>query len=90
MKYHQAKLLEQPAVELWGTGKAMREFLFVDDLADGCIFLMKHYSGSEPVNMGAGNEISILELSKIIQKSLVIGGKLSVIPQSRMGCHAGC
>lgn len=68
MKYHEAKLSNQPAVELWGTGKAMREFLFVDDLADGCIFLMERYSKNEPINMGTGNEISILELSQIIRK----------------------
>lgn len=85
MKYHQAKLLEQPAVELWGTGKAMREFLFVDDLADGCIFLMKHYSGSEPVNMGAGNEISILELSKIIQKIVGYRGEIVCDPSKPDG-----
>lgn len=85
MKYHKAKALGQPAVELWGTGNAKREFLFVDDLADGCLFLMEHYSGNEPINMGTGNEISILELSQIIQRIVGYGGETVCDPSKPDG-----
>lgn len=70
MKYHRAKQEGQPEVVLWGTGAALREFIYTDDLADGCLFLMEHYEGETPINMGTGSEISILELSKTI-KSIV-------------------
>lgn len=67
LKYHNAKLNHIPEVQLWGTGKAKREFLFADDIADGGIFLLQNYSGEETVNMGAGSELSILELSQLIR-----------------------
>lgn len=85
LKYHQAKLSGQPAVELWGTGKALREFLFVDDLADGCLFLMEHYSGAEPINMGSGREVSILELSKTIREIVGYQGEIVCDPSKPDG-----
>lgn len=66
MKIHTAKLAGDPTVELWGTGTARREFLFSDDLGDACIFAMKHYSGSEFLNVGTGLDWSILELAERI------------------------
>jgi GDP-L-fucose synthase len=66
-KYHEAKCTGQKDVILWGTGKPLREFLFVDDLADACIYLMNHYDSLEFINIGAPSEVSILELSQMIK-----------------------
>ena len=63
-KFHEAKLSEQ-SVTIWGTGKPRREFLFVDDCADACYFLMNHYDESEIINVGVGKDISIRELAEL-------------------------
>lgn len=65
-KFHRAKIENQPSVELWGSGRPLREFLFVDDLADALIFMMKHYSDAPHLNVGTGREISILDLAKLL------------------------
>jgi len=70
-KFHEAKINNQPFVEVWGTGKPMREFLFADDLADACLFLMNTYNEKELVNVGTGKDLSIGELANEI--SLIIG-----------------
>lgn len=62
-KIHQAKLDNSGTVSIWGTGKPLREFLYVDDCADAIVFLMKHYSAEGHVNMGSGHEVSIGELA---------------------------
>ena len=80
MKYHKAKVENVPQVELWGTGKALREFLYTDDLADGCIFLMHHYNGEDPINIGSGKEISILELSNAIKRIVGYEGRIVCDP----------
>lgn len=72
-KFHEAKEHDLPSVTIWGTGKPLREFLHVDDLADACLFLMNHYSGKELINIGSGKEISILELAKLIKE--IVGYK---------------
>jgi GDP-L-fucose synthase len=69
-KIHEAKVSNQPTVLMWGTGKAKREFLFVDDLADACMHLMEHYSDDLHVNIGTGADVSITELANLI-KSIV-------------------
>lgn len=66
LKIHAAKFAESPTVELWGTGRPRREFLFADDLADACIFLMKSYSDELFLNVGTGKDITILELAQTI------------------------
>jgi GDP-L-fucose synthase len=66
MKIHAAKVAGHPTVELWGTGKPKREFLFSEDLADACVFVMKGYSGEMFLNVGTGVDITILELAQII------------------------
>ena len=76
-KFHRAKVENQPAVELWGSGKPLREFLFVDDLADALVFLMKTYSGASHVNVGTGDEISILELAHLLKKIVGYQGELT-------------
>jgi GDP-L-fucose synthase len=66
VKVYQAKAAGAPHIELWGTGTPKREFLFVDDLADGVVFLMKHYSDEPHVNVGTGEDITIRELAELI------------------------
>ena len=66
-RFHEAKENAAPAVTLWGTGKPMREFLFVDDLADACLFLMLNYNESLFVNIGTGKDITIKELAFLIK-----------------------
>lgn len=67
-RFHEAKAEGLPSVSCWGTGKALREFLYVDDLADACLFLMNNYSGEETVNVGTGKELSIRELTELVAK----------------------
>lgn len=70
-KFHEAKLEEKDSVEIWGTGTPKREFLYVDDLADACVFLMNAYSGSEIVNIGTGEDVTIAELATAV--SIAVG-----------------
>ena len=67
-KFHEAKIQNKTNVEIWGTGTPMREFLYVDDLADACIYLMNKYNSSEIVNIGTGKDITIKELSFIVKE----------------------
>ncbi|MBP5167552.1 MAG: GDP-L-fucose synthase [Oscillospiraceae bacterium] len=85
MKYRNAKKTGAPSVDLWGTGKALREFLFTDDLADGCLFLMEHYDGDEAINMGSGSEISIMELSETIRQIVGYEGEIVCDPSKPDG-----
>jgi GDP-L-fucose synthase len=75
-KIHDAKVKNKKFVELWGTGNPRREFLHVDDLADACIFMMINYNGENHVNIGSGDELTILELSHLISKIVGFEGKL--------------
>ncbi len=75
-KFHEAKVNKEPFVEVWGTGKPLREFLHVDDMADGCVFLMENYDGEEHVNIGTGKEVSIGELAKMIKEIVGYEGEL--------------
>ena len=68
MKIHAAKVANSPTVELWGTGTPRREFLFSEDLADACIFVMKNYSDEIFLNVGTGRDMTILELAQSIAK----------------------
>ncbi|GAB1580862.1 GDP-L-fucose synthase family protein [Phyllobacterium phragmitis] len=76
-RIHEAKVNGAPSVTLWGTGRPLREFLHVDDLADACVHLMKHYSGLEHVNIGAGQEISIRDLASLIAEIIGYGGQFA-------------
>lgn len=67
-KFHEAKLAGAPRVELWGTGAPLREFLYVDDMADACVFLLEHYSGGQHVNIGTGKEVTIKELAELVKR----------------------
>ena len=75
-KIHDAKKNNVPEVTVWGTGSPLREFLFVDDLADALVFLMNEYSGEEHVNVGTGTDVSIKELAQLICKVVGYKGKL--------------
>jgi GDP-L-fucose synthase len=75
-KFHEAKLAQAPFVEIWGSGSALREFLYVDDLADALVFLMQNYDGVEFVNVGTGDEISIKELALTIKAVVGYEGDL--------------
>lgn len=66
-KFHQAHRQNKKSIVLWGTGKPKREFLYVDDAAAGCLFLMEKYHRPEPINLGTGRETSIAQLAKMIQ-----------------------
>lgn len=66
LRAHEAKLKNHSALNVWGTGNARREFLFADDIADACIFLMKNYSDEDPINLAGGTDISIGDLARLI------------------------
>jgi GDP-L-fucose synthase len=68
MKVHQAKEAGAPSIEIWGTGTPRREFLFVDDLADALVFMMKYYSDDSHLNVGTGEDITIRELAELIAR----------------------
>jgi GDP-L-fucose synthase len=67
-KFHEAKINKEPVVTLWGSGKPLREFLHADDLADACLFLMRHYDEPGLVNIGTGEDLEIKELALLIKK----------------------
>lgn len=75
-RFHEAKESGAPSVTIWGTGTPLREFLYVDDLADACVFLMNTYSGNETVNLGTGKELTIKELAETVKR--VVGYEGSI------------
>ena len=75
-RFHEAKVSGAEAVTIWGTGKPYREFLYVDDLADACVFLMNNYSGNETVNIGTGKEVTIKELALLVKDIIGFKGEL--------------
>nr|WP_209984226.1 GDP-L-fucose synthase [Azospirillum picis] len=75
-KLHEAKLAGRRTVEVWGSGRPLREFLHVDDLADGLVFLLNRYSGEEHVNVGSGSEVGIAELARLIAEVVGWDGEL--------------
>jgi len=75
-KFHEAKASNANEVTLWGSGKPKREFLYVEDLADACIFLMNKYDGPDIVNIGTGEDVSIKELAELVQKTIGFKGKI--------------
>lgn len=75
-KFHEAKVNNAPSVELWGTGSPLREFLYSDDMADACVYLLENYSGLEHVNIGTGKEVTIKELAETVQATVGYEGKI--------------
>jgi GDP-L-fucose synthase len=76
-RFYEAKLINAPEVAVWGTGTPLREFLYVDDMADACVFLLKHYSDREPINVGTGDEVSIGEFAKRVAEAVGYSGELT-------------
>ncbi|RZK50005.1 MAG: GDP-L-fucose synthase [Pedobacter sp.] len=76
-KFHEAKQQGQTEVEIWGTGSPLREFLFADDLAEACYFLMQHYNGKGFINIGTGTDLSIKELAQLIADVIGYQGTLT-------------
>lgn len=76
IKLHKAKLNNSPSVELWGTGTPLREFLYVDDMAEACLNLMQTYDGNDFINIGSGKEISIRALAETLKDVIGYKGEL--------------
>ncbi len=76
MKYHNAKRNGTEQIEVWGSGKPLREFIYVDDLANACVFVMNNCTGEEHINIGTGEEISILELARLVSKTVGYEGRI--------------
>ena len=75
-RFHHAKQEQAPSVPVWGTGTPLREFLFVDDLADACAFILEHYSGEQHVNVGSGEELTIAQFAKLVAEIVGYQGQL--------------
>ena len=84
-KFHEAKSRGDVEVHIWGSGKPMREFLYVDDLAEACLFLMSNYNDSEIVNIGTGEDISIKNLALIIKEVIGFSGQIIYDPSKPDG-----
>lgn len=75
-KFHEAKMTDAPYVELWGSGTPLREFLYVDDMADACVYLLENYDGEEHVNIGTGKEVSIKQLAETVKAVVGYRGEI--------------
>jgi GDP-L-fucose synthase len=80
-KFHTAKIKQHNTVEIWGSGKPLREFLHADDLARACIFLMQHYNEAGFINIGTGKDISIYDLAYLIKNIVGYTGDITFNPQ---------
>jgi len=76
-KFHEARTSAASSAVVWGSGRPMREFLHVDDLADACLFLMEHYDGDEHINVGTGEDLSIRELAEAIRDIVAPGVEIT-------------
>jgi GDP-L-fucose synthase len=79
-RFHEAKVAGDKDVVVWGTGTPRREFLYVDDMADACVHLMKTYSSDELVNIGTGEDITIAEFARVVAKTVGYTGTISFDP----------
>jgi len=76
-KFHTAKMNKESEVVVWGSGKPLREFLHVDDLAEACVFLMENYSDPQTINVGFGEDLSILDLAYLIKEVVGFEGEIT-------------
>ncbi len=76
-RFHEARVENKPEVVIWGTGKPLREFMFSDDLAEACVYLMENYEDPQLINVGTGEEVSILELANLIKEVVGYEGKIA-------------
>ena len=77
-RFHEAKVNDADRVVIWGTGTARREFLHVDDLADASVFLMQSFDDESPINIGSGEEVTILELARLVAETVGWSGKIEL------------
>lgn len=84
-RFHEAQLANAPEVVLWGSGTPRREFLHVDDLARACIYLLEHYDSPDTINLGVGEDISILELAQLVAEIVGYQGKIVLDPSKPDG-----
>ncbi len=75
--FHEAKVRGNESVTIWGTGRPKREFFYVDDLAEACMFLMDRYNESEPINVGTGLDTSVAELAELVKRTVGFKGNIS-------------
>ena len=75
-RFHAAKTTGAPFVEIWGTGTPRREFLFVDDFADACVFVLKNHDGEEALNIGLGEDVSIAEFARVVAETIGYKGEI--------------
>jgi GDP-L-fucose synthase len=75
-KFHEAKVAKAPFVSIWGSGTPRREFMYADDLAEACVFLMDHYDGTGFINVGVGSDVTIRELAELVGKTVGYTGTL--------------
>jgi GDP-L-fucose synthase len=79
-RFHESKQNGAATVTVWGTGKPRREFLFVDDLADACVFLLENYSGEQHINVGSGEEVTIAQFAALVAEVVGYRGKVVFDP----------
>ena len=84
-RFHEAKEAGAAQVTIWGTGTPRREFLYVDDLAEALVFLMNHYEGMEHVNVGCGEDLSIMELARLVAEAVGFAGEIATDPSKPDG-----
>lgn len=84
-RFHEAKEAGKPSVSVWGSGTPRREFLFADDLAEACVYLMLHYDGKELVNIGTGEDLSIKELAETVKDVVCYDGRIVFDPSKPDG-----
>lgn len=84
-RFHEAKAAGAPSVMVWGTGTPRREFLFVDDMADACVHLMRHFSGADLINIGTGEDITIGQFARVVAKTVGYGGEIVFDPSKPDG-----
>lgn len=75
-RFHEARLAGAPDVLVWGTGRPRREFMYVEDAADACVHLMRHYSGERHVNVGTGSDVSIAEFARLVRATVGFEGRI--------------
>jgi GDP-L-fucose synthase len=88
--FHEAKVSGAKSVVVWGTGTPRREFLYVDDMADACVHLMKTYSGAELINIGTGEDITIAEFARVVAEVVGYSGEISFDTRVPTARRASC
>lgn len=84
-KFHEAKTTNAPTVDLWGSGKPLREFLYVDDLASACLFLLENYDSPDTINVGVGEDLSIHDLAIMVASIVGYAGDIALDPSKPDG-----